>query len=71
MNLWSKDKWKKYNYGMAFLKQMLAYNGIPIKNIELNIVPVKMDYDGADLKKITVGAPQNISVSTSGNYLLE
>jgi len=57
MNLWSKDKWKKYNYGMAFLKQMLAYNGIPIKNIELNIVPVKMDYDGADLKKITVGAP--------------
>jgi hypothetical protein len=36
---------------------MLAYNGIPIENIELNIVPVKMDYDGADLKKITVGAP--------------
>jgi hypothetical protein len=20
MNYWSKDKWKKYNYGMAFLK---------------------------------------------------
>jgi len=20
MNMWSKDKWKKYNYGMAFLK---------------------------------------------------
>ena len=71
MNLWSKDKWKKYNYGMAFLKQMLAYNGIPVENIELNIVPVKMDYDGADLKKITLGAPQNISVSTSGNYMLE
>jgi len=27
---------------MAFLKQMLAYNGIPIKNIEMNIVPVQM-----------------------------
>jgi len=50
---------------------MLAYNGIPVKNIELNIVPVKIDYEGSDLKKITVGAPQNISVSTSGNYMLE
>ena len=50
---------------------MLAYNGIPIKNIELNIVPVRMDYSDGDLKKIVVGAPQNISVSSSGNYMLE
>lgn len=70
MNMWSKDKWKKYNYGMAFLKQMLAYNGIPIKNIELNIVPVKMEYNDG-LSKVVIGAPQNISVSKTGNYLLE
>ena len=71
MNTWSKDKWKKYNYGMAFLKQMLAYNGIPINNIELNIVPVRMDYEGDNLKKVVVGAPQNISVNRQGSYMLE
>jgi hypothetical protein len=49
---------------------MLAYNGIPVKNIELNIVPVKMEYSDG-LSKIVVGAPQNISVSKTGNYLLE
>ena len=72
MNYWSKDKWKKYNYGMAFLKQMLAYNGIPVKNIELNIVPVNMTYkEGGEIDKIVVGAPQNISVNYGGGYMLE
>ena len=71
MNNWSKDKWKKYNYGMAFLKQMLAYNGIPVKNIELNIVPVHMTYsEDGDLEKVTIGAPQNISVNRTGDYML-
>jgi hypothetical protein len=50
---------------------MLAYNGIPVNNIELNIVPVRMDYEDGNIKKIVVGAPQNISVNRSGSYMLE
>jgi len=51
---------------------MLAYNGIPVKNIELNIVPVNMTYkEGGEIDKIVVGAPQNISVNYGGGYMLE
>jgi len=50
---------------------MLAYNGIPVKNIELNIVPVHMTYgEDGDLEKVTIGAPQNISVNRTGDYML-
>jgi len=31
---------EKYRYELAFIKQMLAYNGLSIKNIEMNIVPI-------------------------------
>jgi hypothetical protein len=37
---------------------MLAYNGIPVKNIELSIVPVHMRYNEANvLEKVSIGAP--------------
>ena len=48
---WSKEKMEKYRYELAFIKQMLAYNGISIDNIEMNIIPIHMQYD-KNFKKI-------------------
>ena len=42
---WSTQKMEKYRYELAFIKQMLAYNGLSIKNIEMNIVPIQLQYD--------------------------
>jgi hypothetical protein len=30
---------------MAFLKKILEYNGIPVKNIRMNIIPIQMVYN--------------------------
>ena len=48
---WSKEKKEKYRYELAFIKQMLAYNGISIDNIEMNIIPICLEYD-KNFKKI-------------------
>ena len=37
---WVNVKQEKYKYQLAFLKQMLANNGVDVSNIDLNIVPV-------------------------------
>lgn len=42
---WASVKADKYKYQLAFLKQMLAYNGINVKNIDLNILPVQVAYN--------------------------
>ena len=42
---WSKEKKEKYRYEIAFIKQMLAYNGISIKNIKMNIIPIQLQYN--------------------------
>lgn len=42
---WSTQKMEKYRYELALIKQMLAYNGLSIKNIEMNIVPIQLQYD--------------------------
>lgn len=42
---WGEEKLKKYRYELAFLKQMLANNGLDIKNIQMNIIPVQLDYN--------------------------
>lgn len=42
---WDSAKKEKYRYQMAILKRILEFNGIPAKNIRMNIIPVKMTYD--------------------------
>jgi hypothetical protein len=42
---WDSVKKEKYRYQMAFIKRILEFNGIPAKNIRMNIIPVKMVYD--------------------------
>lgn len=42
---WSYEKKEKYKYELAFIKQMLAYNGISIKDIEMNIIPIHLQYN--------------------------
>lgn len=51
---WVRVKKDKYKYQLAFLEQMLRYNNIPTKNIELNILPIKLTYDGDKVSKIYV-----------------
>lgn len=42
---WVNVKQEKYKYELAFLKRMLANNGINVQNIDLNLVPVQLTYD--------------------------
>lgn len=42
---WSEEKRKKYNLELAFIKQMLANNGIDINGISLHHIPVKIEFD--------------------------
>lgn len=66
---WKGVKEEKYKYQLAFLKQMLAQNGINVSNIELNIVPVQLTYN-ADFSKvtdITVHYPETYSTRKTDN----
>jgi hypothetical protein len=59
---WDSVKKEKYRYQMAFLKRILEFNGIPTKNIRMNIIPVKMTYDH-DFQNITdLNVEQTISM---------
>ena len=62
---WSEDKIQSYKYEQAFLKQMLANNGINIKNIDMNIVPLELMYD----KDYNVLG--NLIVRDSKNYFID
>lgn len=62
INKWSFDKKESYKYEMAFLKQMLANNGINIKNIDVNIVPLQVGYN-EDYNKIS-----SVSARDAINY---
>lgn len=42
---WANVKEEKYKYQLAFLKHMLANNGVNVQNIDLNIVPVQLTYN--------------------------
>lgn len=59
---WVDVKQKKYIYHLAFLKQMLANNGIDISGIDLNIIPVQLQYD-QDYNKVNY-----VTVHSTLNY---
>lgn len=42
---WDHNKKEKYRCQLALLKRMLESNGVSTKNIQMNIIPVKMNYD--------------------------
>lgn len=63
---WVAVKREKYKYQLAFLSQMLAYNGFNTKNIELNIIPVKLTYNNrGEVSKATVQATEHFSTRSS------
>lgn len=51
---WSGEKIKKYRLELAFIKQMLVNNGINVKDIEMNLVPITVEYneDYTEINKI-------------------
>ena len=63
-NNWANVKEEKYKYQLAFLKHMLANNGINVQNIDLNIVPVQLTYDEKYTKLKSVQVLNAISYST-------
>lgn len=66
---WPNIKEEKYKYQLAFLKQMLANNGVNVKNIDLNIVPVQLTYndDFTKVQKIDFHYPKQYSTRRSGS----
>lgn len=49
---WSKAKRDTYLNQLAFIKQMLAYNGIDTSNTTMEIIPIQLKYN-SDYSKIT------------------
>ena len=69
---WDSVKKEKYRYQMAFLKRILEFNGIPAKNIRMNIIPVKMTYDAAYENVVDLDVEQTISMDFKDNvYILK
>lgn len=66
---WPNIKEEKYKYQLAFLKQMLANNGVNVKNIDLNIVPVQLTYndDFTKVQSINIHYPKPYSTRHSGS----
>lgn len=48
---WITVKQEKYKYTLALLKQMLSQYGFNVKNMTLNLMPIKFNYTG-DLSRI-------------------
>lgn len=70
---WLNVKKIKYNYQLSFLKQMLAQNGIDVKNIDLNIIPVQINYNKeGKASKVYVHATKQVSTRNSDSeYAME
>lgn len=68
---WQSVKHEKYKYQLVFLKQILANNGIYVKDISLNIIPVQLDYneDFTRIKKISVKKINNYNLNNFGPAL--
>lgn len=66
---WPNIKEEKYKYQLAFLKQMLANNGVNVKNVDLNIVPVQLTYndDFTKVQSINIHYPKSYSTRRSGS----
>lgn len=71
LNKWSKDKVNTFRYEMAFLKQILANNGIDIKNIDMRIVPLQVRYNGDynQIQEITIRESKNYDLDSKNNYI--
>ena len=66
---WSRVKREKYLQQLAFLKQMLNYNGIDTENMTLHIIPVQLTYneDHTEIKDIFVGNAEEFSGRSSSS----
>ena len=69
---WISVKRNKYKYELAFLEQILKNNGISTKNIELNILPVKLTYDqNGNIVKANIQTVEHYStLSNSPEYAM-
>lgn len=67
---WASDKKEKYKYQMALMKQMLANQGFNIKDVSLNIVPVRLKYndDFTEINKGFVDSIWHIDASDFSKY---
>ena len=71
LNKWSHDKKKLFKYELAFLKQMLAHNGLNIKNIDMRIVPLQIRYTGnfEQVSELTIRDSINFDLDSKNNYI--
>lgn len=69
---WDSVKKEKYRYQMAILKRILEFNGIPAKNIRMNIIPVKMIYDSTFQYVTDLEVEQTVAVDfKDSTYILK
>lgn len=69
-NKWSFKKWEKYKVEQSFIKQMLSNNNLNINGIDMHIVPIKLNYDGGQLKGIFRNDPIDFEKSSKdGRYI--
>lgn len=66
---WSDVKRQKYKYQLAFIKRILQSHGFDVKNIEMNLIPIRIWYndDMSEITKATVGTPRNYTTFVKAN----
>ena len=71
INKWSFDKKENFRYEQAFLKQILANNGINIKNIDMRIVPLQVKYgnDYDQIQEMVVRDSINYDIDENSRYI--
>ena len=71
LNKWSRDKINTFRYEQAFLKQILANNGINIKNIDMRIVPLQVKYNGDynQIQEMVIRESKNYDIDSNSKYV--
>ena len=73
---WNDKKKQKYELGQAFLKQMLADNGIDIKGITIHDIPIKLTFNSTftNVENVTInehGIKYNNSQDNIAKYFIK
>ena len=71
LNKWSKDKINTFRHELAFLKQILANNGLNIKNIDMRIVPLQVKYnkDYNQIQEMVIRDSKNYDIDSNSRYV--
>lgn len=70
---WASVKKEKYKYKLAFLKRILANNGINATDIRVNLIPIRVKYDNQfqNITDIVASKAVSYDMNNNGSYTMQ